>query len=197
MQTAAEQRMTAPEVKPELGPVLWHITMSVDGFIAGPGDDMSWMLPYIAPNPDAAAAIASVGSVLAGRRSYDVGRSGNVDARQRKVYGGAFDGPIFVLTHRPPDDDAETTFLTGDISAAVRRAQTAGDGRALLIIGAEVAAQCLQAGLIEEIVIHVAPVLLGDGVRLFGPDRPSIGLEPISVNQAGAVVNLRFRVVAK
>lgn len=64
-----------------------------------------------------------------------------------------------------------------------------------MLIGADVARRCLEAGLVDEILVHVAPVLLGDGVRLFSrPNAAPVQLEPLSVSQAGPVTNLRFRV---
>jgi len=83
--------------------VLWHVTMSVDGFIAGPDDAMDWALQYPSePNPAVEEVIQTTGAILAGRRWYDVatsrygGRAG--------IYGGAWTGPVFVLTHRLDHD---------------------------------------------------------------------------------------------
>jgi dihydrofolate reductase len=164
----------------------------LDGFIADADDSLDWIFRFAGPNPEVEATIPLIGSVLAGRRTYDVGRSLSDGGRGGGVYGGAFKGPIFVITHTPPADDFDTTFLMGDLRDVVRIALGAADGKDLLILGANLAQQCLDAGLIDEILIHVAPILLGGGVRLFARLGPSIELEPMSVSAAGAVANLRF-----
>jgi dihydrofolate reductase len=181
----------------EASSVVWHITMSLDGFITGPGDSMEWAFEYPGPHRIADEVMKSTGAILAGRRWYEVatarygGRGG--------IYGGAWDGPVFVLTHESPEAPADEgiTFLTSELGDAVATAKrAAGDGN-LEIFGANVAAQCLDAGLLDEIVVHVAPVLLGDGVRLYGEavtDHAPIALERTDVAESGQLTSLRFRV---
>ncbi|HEU4946053.1 MAG TPA: dihydrofolate reductase family protein [Kribbella sp.] len=70
----------------------------------------------------------------------------------------------------------------------------AADGKDLLILGATIAEQCIDAGLVDETLIHVAPTLLGDGIRLFGRPGKQIDLDPISVSRSGRLTNLRFTV---
>ncbi len=180
-----------------MGKVLWHVTMSLDGFIAGPGDAMDWVFRYAGPNPAVDEAIKTTGAVLAGRRSYDVGRRKGQRVEARKIYGGAWTGPVFVLTHQAPErpEDPTITFLSGDIRRAVSIALGAAEGRNVLVIGANVAQQCINNGLIDEILVHLAPLLLGDGVRLFGRPGLPVDLETTSVTQSGQLTNLRFRVV--
>jgi len=109
--------------------------------------------------------------------------------------GYPFSGPIFVLTHRPPDPpEPGVTYLTGDIGKAVATALEAAGGKNLEILGADVAGQCLQRGLVDEIQVYVLPVLLGDGIRFSSPGLGRIDLEPLGSTQAGAVTILRFRV---
>jgi dihydrofolate reductase len=180
------------------GKVLWHVTMSLDGFIAGPEDEMDWMAQYAGPNPVVDEVIRSIGAALSGRRGYDMGRKPGLPPEFRKIYGGAWSGPVFVLTHHPPDDeqDETITFLSDDIRAAVATARQAANGKELLILGASIARQCIEAGLIDEILVHLAPILLGDGVRFFGyPGAAPVELEAIAVSQAGQITNLRFRVI--
>jgi dihydrofolate reductase len=86
-------------------------------------------------------------------------------------------------------------FLSVPLAEAVAAARTAADGKNVVIFGANLAQQCLREGLLDEIVIHLAPVLLGDGVRLY----ESIGTEPIvltrtEVAATGQLTELRFRV---
>ena len=110
-----------------------------------------------------------------------------------KEYG--FSGPVFVLTHEPPDPaDQAVTFLTGDIGEAVATARSAAGDKNLEILGADVAGQCLRRGLVDEILVYVLPVLLGDGIRFSSPGLARIDLEPVSSTRSGAVTILRFRV---
>ncbi len=178
--------------------VLWHVTMSLDGFIAGPEDGMTWAFKHAGPNPEVDEVIRTTGAVLVGKRSYDVGRKENTPPEGRKVYGGAWEGPQFVLTHHPPDgeEDPAITFITEDIRSAVARAREAADGKNVVLIGASIARQCLEAGLVDEILVHLSPILLGDGVRFYGSTGSGqVDLKMIRVSCSGEVTNLRFRVV--
>jgi dihydrofolate reductase len=174
--------------------VIWHVTMSLDGFIAGPDDAMDWAFGYSA-SPLADEVMDATGAILAGRRWFDVAT--RLYRGTAGIYGGAWTGPVFVLTHRPPapSEDSTVTFLSDGIEEAVATAGAAAGNKNLEIFGADTARQCLQEGLIDEIVIHLAPVLLGDGVRLYGGhDVESVGLERTALAEAGQLTDLRFRV---
>lgn len=177
--------------------VRWNATMSLDGFIAGPDDAMDWVFKYDYPDSLVGEVIESTGAILAGRNTFEAGRKAGQPEEATEAFGGAWHGPQFVLTHRPPavEPDESITFLSGDIAVAVATARAAAGRRDLLILGAGVARQCLAAGLLDDILILVAPILLGDGVRLFGspPDSP-VPLELISATQAGQITNLHYRV---
>lgn len=180
------------------GIVLWHTTMSLDGFIAGSGDAMDWIFKYSYPKDEIDEVIRTTGALLVGRRSYEVGRKENAPPETQKPYEGLWTGPQFVLTHHPPDasEDPTITFLKGDISEAINRALKAAAGKNVVIIGASVARQCIDAGLIDEIFIHIVPVLLGDGVPFFrrqGFTRTE--LEMISLTQSDQITNIHYRVV--
>ena len=170
--------------------------MSLDGFIAGPDDSMDWAFAYGEPTSLADDTMARIGAILAGRRWFDLAmeRWDGVDG----IYGGAFDGQVLVLTHRPPADSGNPriSFTSAPIGRAVAAAQAAAGDRDVGIFGASLSRQCLQAGLLDEIVVHLAPVLLGDGVRLFGGAGDGrIELERISLGEAEQLTDLRFRVV--
>jgi dihydrofolate reductase len=170
--------------------------MSLDGFITGPDDSMDWVFRYGTPSPLADEVMHKTGAILAGRRWYDVATSRH--GGRGGIYGAAWTGPVFVLTHRPidPSDDPGITFLSGDVGDAVATALRAAEGKNLGIFGANVARQCLDAGLLDEIVVHLAPVLLGDGVRLYGgPGAGRVDLTRTSVAESGQLTDLRFRVV--
>ena len=174
------------------GKVVVNRSMSLDGFIAGPGDRMDWIFDFMAPDefPEIAAA---TGAMLVGRRTYEVGK--RMAAENPRGAGYPFSGPVFVLTHKPPEPpDPQVTFLTGDIEQAVATALEAAGGKNLEILGADVATQCLQRGLVDEILVYVLPVLLGDGIRFSSPGLARIDLEQLDSTRSGAVTILRFRV---
>ena len=181
----------------EAGSVLWHVTMSLDGFIAGPHDAMDWVFDYTEPTDAASEVIRTTGALLVGRRSYYVGRREEQIAAASEPYGGAWTGPQFVITHEPheADEDPAVTFVSGDLGEAVERALEAAEGKNVVVIGATVARGALEAGLLDEIVVHLAPILLGDGVRLFERSGPPVKLELTGVGGAGQVTDLRFRVL--
>jgi dihydrofolate reductase len=173
-----------------------HHTMSLDGFIAGPDDSMDWAFAYGTPTSLGDETMNRIGAVLAGRRWYELAteRWEGVDG----IYHGAFEGQVFVLTHQPPAENANAriSFISDGIEAALATAQAAAGDKDVGIFGASLSRQCLRAGLLDEIVIHLAPVLLGGGVRLFGDgDEPQTELERISLGEAERLTDLRFRVV--
>jgi dihydrofolate reductase len=174
--------------------VLWHVTMSLDGFIAGPRDDMTWLADYLGPNPTADEVLAQVGALLMGERTYQLAKT-----EEGKPYGGAWTGPQFVLTHHAPKNPpGGFTFLSGDVEEAVATAKAAAGDKYVVVLGATTARWCLEAGVLDEVLVHIAPVLLGDGVRLFShPGGTNVKLEPISLTQSPQVTNLRLRVVSR
>jgi dihydrofolate reductase len=188
--------------------VIWHITMSVDGFIAGPDDSMNWVVGEwsedgtttrdieVDRSSVADEVLRSAGAILGGRRWYDVAERlyDGVDG----IYGGQWQGPVFVLTHRRPDEttDDRVTFVSSPLAEAVATARAAADGRNVVIFGANLAQQCVREGLLDEIVIHLAPVLLGDGTRLFtAPGAKPVVLRRTTLAEAGQITDLRFSVV--
>jgi dihydrofolate reductase len=179
------------------GKVVVNRSMSLDGFIAGPGHAMDWggsrpLADFVAPE-DMAEVAAATGAMLIGRRTWDVGRRMGADDPGSMDY--PFSGPFFLLTHRPPEPPAPgVTILSGDIGEAVATALDAAAGKNLEILGADVAGQCLGAGLVDEILVYVLPVLLGDGIRFSPPGLARVDLEPISSARSGDATILRFRV---
>jgi len=181
------------------GNVIVNRAMSLDGFIAGPGDAQDWIFDFIGNDaPWQREAAAATGAMLVGRRTVEVGErmeANNDRGTESRCEGYPFYGPIFVLTHRPPEPpDPDVTYLTGDIREAVATALDAAGGKNLQILGADVAGQCLRRGLVDEILVYLLPVLLGDGIRFSPPGLGRIDLVPVSTTQAGAVTILRFRV---
>jgi dihydrofolate reductase len=183
----------------EPGKVVVNRAMSLDGFIAGPDDAQDWIFDFISNDaPWQKEAAAATGAMLVGRRTVEAGERMEANNDRGTVSRGdeyPFYGPIFVLTHQPPDPpDPDVTYLSGDVGQAVAMALAAAGGKDLQILGADVAGQCLRRGLVDEILVYVLPVLLGDGIRFSTPGLGRIDLEPVSNTQAGAVTILRFRV---
>jgi dihydrofolate reductase len=175
--------------------LLWHTMMSLDGFVSGPDDDMDWVFEVDGGDGGTAAEIVqSMGALLVGRRTQDV-----EDRLQPGFYGGAYSGPFFVLRHDPPAEPPVVKGVTGqflsvDIEEAVRVAKAAAEGDNVGVLGANVARQCLEAGLLDEIIVHVAPVLVGAGVRLFDRHGPAVKLKSISSIDEGETTVLRYSV---
>ncbi len=177
------------------GKVVWHVSMSVDGFIAGPEHAMDWIFEYDDEIPMADEVMNATGAILAGRNAYDVGeRSERPETSE--AYGGRWQGPEFVLTHEPPAEPSnpKLIFLSGDVGEAVEIALAAAGGRNLEVFGANVNRQCVEAGLVDELVVHLAPILLGDGVRLYGePATDPARLELVETDRSGQIASLRYR----
>ena len=181
------------------GKVVVIRAMSLDGFIAGPGDTMGWIFDFVVNDaPWQLEAAAATGAMLSGRRTVEVGERMEADGdrgTESRDEGYPFHGPMFVLTHQPPDPpDPNVRYLTGDIGEAVATALDAAGGKDLQILGADVAGQCLRRGLVDEIMVQILPVLLGDGIRFSTPGLARTDLEPIGNTHADGITILRFRV---
>jgi dihydrofolate reductase len=175
-----------------MGLVLWHVTMSLDGFIAGPGDAMEWVFENPEPNALAEEVVETTGALVVGRRTYEV-----EDRYRGGFYGGGWSGPFFVLTHEPPEEVPEWMtgeFVTDGIESVIARAKSAAGEKNVVVLGADVARQCIEHGLLDEILVHLAPVLLGDGIRLYeDPAARRVDLERVSLGKSGQLTDLRFR----
>jgi dihydrofolate reductase len=177
--------------------LLYSATMSLDGFIAGAGGDMSWLSAHVggespasAPGSglDVGALMASVGALLVGHRTW-TGDDPNRGTDSEGAYGGQWQGPQVVLTHEPPpeDPDADVAF-SSDLDTAVGMAKEAAGEKYVNVLGADVARQCLEAGVLDEVLVIIAPVLLGDGTRLFAhPGGTNIALERIGAQDASVL----------
>lgn len=198
-----------------MGNVGVRFSMSLDGFIAGPNDDVghvfSWMMSgdteytVTIGNQDLTLKMSeqgvklykdmaqSTGAIVSGRRSFDV--------------AGAWGGrhpvnvPIFVVTHNVPQEWVDKpgspfTFVTDGVESAVRQAKAVAGDKNVGVGGADITQQCIRAGLLDEIGIDLVPVVLGSGVRLFENigDEP-LQLESTMVSKDTGVIHLRFRVV--
>ena len=148
-----------------------------------------------------AEGLASTGSVVMGRKMFSGGAGPWEDDPNAGSWWGddpPFHKPVFVVTHhaREPMEHGETTFtfVTDGVESAVERALAAAGGKDVLVAGgAEVAQQVLSAGRLDELQLHVVPILLGGGTRIF-EGAPDVRLEPVHVLDSPAVTHLRYRV---
>ncbi len=187
-----------------MGPVEVDISMSVDGFITGPGEEGAGLgeggeilHAWFQKDPDGPrllddALFATSGAVVTSRKIYD-GTGGWGD-------DGFYGMPVFVLTHRPHDvvvrGETTFTFVTEGIESAIAQARAAaGDKKVHVMGGAGVIQQALKAGLVDSLHLHVALVVLGAGTRLFDNLTDPIELERTEVLESQFATHLRFRII--
>jgi dihydrofolate reductase len=186
--------------------VVFDISISLDGFVTAaeqtPDEPLGkngerlhqWGFEDERGKELLAEAVNAAGAVIVGRRTYD-----------HSIRWWGADGPTsdrlptFVLTHEPPSSSPEGgvyTFVTDGVEAVVEQARAAAGGKTVAVGGgAETGRQLLQAGLLDEISLHVVPVLFGGGTRMFGELDEQLDLEPISVDDSEHASHLRYRLV--
>ena len=187
--------------------VLLEMSMSLDGCVTGPdiGPDEpmgrggerlhEWMFEGRSDAESEAFQIEKfedIGAVIVGRRLADLGI---------RFWGEepVFHCPVFVVTNRPAETIEKAggtsyTFVTGGIEEALRQArEAAGSSDVIVGGGADIARQYLRAGAIDELRLHLVPVILGGGTRLFD-DGPTIGLRPLVVEDTPSVTHLTYEV---
>jgi dihydrofolate reductase len=170
--------------------------MSLDGFIAGPGGDMSWLVEYLGPNPDVDDLVGEVGALLVGKRTFGGDDPHKGTEHEGEPYGGAWSGPQFVLTHHAPEAAIASVTFVDDLEGGIAAARAAAGDKIVSVLGADIARQCIEAGELDEIFVIIAPVLLGDGVRLFDyPGGKNVKLERLRQSQTPSATNLWFRIV--
>lgn len=205
-----------------------EISMSLDGFVAGPNPTLerplgeggeslhewalpleSWRRPHGLPGGETNAStavveetLAATGAVVMGRRMFSGGTGPWEDDPNADGWWGdepPFHVPVFVLTHHPRDKvskDGGTTFafVTKGIEAALEEARAAAGEKDVYVTGGAAAVQqYVTAGLVDELQINLAPVLLGSGTRLFDGSRAR--LELVRVVEGPAVMHLKYRVL--
>jgi dihydrofolate reductase len=194
--------------------VTCDMAMSVDGFVAGRNQSLAepfgtnvgdrlhrWMFEEPEANAAAIEAIDAPAAYVMGRNMFGPGRDA-WDEEWKGWWGDEppYHAPVFVLTHHrrePLEMQGGTTFtfVTDGIESALAQArEAAGHGDVAIAGGAQTVNQYLAAGLIDELRLHVAPVVLGAGERLFD-GVGDIGLEPLDVSGNGLVTHLSYRVI--
>lgn len=195
--------------------VIAEQSMSLDGFSAGPnvavgngmgdgGDRLHEWMGWEDGGPEARAGVGDEltpfdmlkrsGAIVVGRRMFDVGEEPWGD-------DPPFHQPVVVVTHRPhapivKKGGTTYTFVTGGIAIALAQAKEGAGAKDVVVLGgADVIGQFAEAGLVDELRLHLAHVLLGDGTQLFHRIDPKrVTLERISVVDAPGVTHLTFRV---
>ncbi len=155
-----------------------YIAASLDGFVAGKNDDISWLFRYNDVDYDYAGFLSTIGAIIQGRRTYEI--------EAQLGWGSESTIPIFVLSHCPPEREPgrpNIHFTDADIAEVLENAKRLTDKDIWIEGGASVAQQFLARGLIDEIVLSVVPVILGGGVRLFGKTDMPIELTLREVRQ--------------
>jgi dihydrofolate reductase len=176
--------------------VLYSAAMSLDGFIAGPGGDMSWLAEHTGPNPVVDELIERTGAILVGARTFGGDDPHKGTEAEGEAFGGGWTGPQFVLTHNPPAEPVPGVTFVDDLGTALAAAKAAAGERYVNVLGAATARSCLEAGALDEVAVTVVPVLLGDGVRLFDhPGGTNVGLERMSLTHTPQLTNIWLRVV--
>jgi dihydrofolate reductase len=203
-----------------MGKVIFSNSISLDGFVAGPNDnpenglgdggdalfhwynsgDVTMPLPgtdMVFKISRASADLlkrewSNLGAMVAGRRMFDIAHA----------WGGhpPGGGPCFIVTHNPPQEwlkpDSPFTFVTDGVPSAVAQAKQVAGDKDVSIASASIAQQCLNAGLLDEIALDLAPVLLGGGVRLFDKlGVTPLDLESVYVVAGKDVTHLKYRVL--
>jgi len=191
-----------------------YMSMSPDGYIAGPNDEPDnpggdgfmrlheWfgfgpdgpdekivLRPPAGPAGELVDEYNATGAVLAGRRT----------AEQAGHWGGNHHGvPIFVVSHQPPDSSVAkyplVTYITDGIEGAMAQAKAAAGDRNVLVHGAYTAQRALEAGVLDELQIHQIPVLFGGGRRLFDVLPSRVDLEIIRVIDTPEATHIRYRI---
>jgi dihydrofolate reductase len=195
--------------------VTCDLAMSVDGFVAGPNQSLDnpigeggdrlhrWMFEQPDENAAVIEAISAPDAFVMGRNMFGPGR-GAWDLDWKGWWGDEppYHAPVFVLTHHPREPltmQGGTTFafVTDGIESALARArEAAGDGDVGIAGGARTVNQYLAAGHIEELRLHVAPVVLGVGERLFD-GVADVALEPLDASRTDLVTHLSYRVLRR
>jgi len=194
-----------------VGTVIFDISMSLDGYMTAAGrtpeEPMGRgglrLVDWAVGDDERGRrllddAVGRLGATIAGRTTYDTslpwwGPDGPSGSARR---------PVFVVTHRQPAESPAGgvyEFVTDGIEAALERAQAAAGARAVVVMGgADLGRQYIAAGLVDEIQIHLVPVLFGGGTRMFDDSLGDhIDLEPVEVIETPVAIHQRFRVVGR
>lgn len=192
-----------------MGSVVANMSMSLDGFVAGPNDEVDHVFAWYnagpvrveTENPDFTVNLTpesaevfrpgAPGALITGRRLFDL----------TNAWGGKhpMGAHVFVVTHRVPDgwprEDAPFTFVTDGVASAVRQAKNLAGDRDVALATPTITQQCLELDLVDVIAVDLVPVLLGEGIPFFaGLGKAPITLGTPTIIEAEGVTHLRYAV---
>ncbi|WP_299298482.1 dihydrofolate reductase family protein [uncultured Brachybacterium sp.] len=176
--------------------VIVHATITLDGLLADPDGAVDWMFGRPSAPEDYSVVervMGRIGAVVGGANSSQTIEDDELP------YGGMLKVPVYLMTHsahEPIERDGTTyTFIVDDIAEAVAlAARSAGDGWVSLL-GGSISRQCLRLGLVDELHLDIAPVLLGDGISLFAGLGQRIELERLETSAYASETHLRYRIL--
>jgi dihydrofolate reductase len=185
-----------------MGSTVLYVTVSVDGYAAAPGDDLSRLHRWLDDagpqgGDDVARELVErflrAGAIIFGRRTWDAGQEpwGDDDV---------FSSPVFVVTHEARAPEARNgtlfTYVSGEPSSILEQAKAvAGDAEVVIMGSPHTAQQFLRAGLVDALLLHVVPVLVGGGIPLFADLPASRELELLSWRRARDVFAVEYAVL--
>lgn len=176
--------------------VIIHATVTLDGFMADTDGGIDWMFgrPSAPEDDDVVTKVTDqIGAIVGGANKSQTIEDGEIP------YGGMLKVPVYLMTHSPHDplerDGITYTFVVDDIAQAVESARQAAGDKWVSLLGGSISRQCLQLGLVDEIHLDVAPVLLGQGISLFAGLGKRIELERMETSAFASETHLRYAVV--
>ncbi|WP_416144791.1 dihydrofolate reductase family protein [Planococcus koreensis] len=173
------------------------MVVSLDGFISDRNGELGKLYASFKPNAEIKAMMEQTAAVIMGSNTFAMSKDPDAYADNYE-----FQVPLFVLTHHPPakhpkeNDNLTITFVTNGVESAVRQAKAAAKDKNVVVLGADVSQQLLKAGLVDELQIAFAPLLLGSGIRLFAHlENLEIQLEKLRVIETAEQVEIWYKVL--
>lgn len=178
-----------------MGKAIIHATVTLDGYMADAKGNIDWMFDIKPTETDervVSRVMNEIGAVVGSANKTQTIEEGQVP------YGGMLKVPVYLMTreaHEPIEMDGTTyTFVVNDIKQAIEAAKAAAGEKYVALLGGSISRQCLKLGLVDEIQLHVIPMLLGEGISLFGGLGERFDLEQIAM-VTGNETHMRFRIL--
>ncbi|MRG58396.1 deaminase [Agromyces sp. CFH 90414] len=175
--------------------VFIHATVTLDGYLADVNGGVDWMFDVETVPEDESVVtnvMAEIGAVVGGANRTQTIEDGEIP------YGGMLKVPVYLMTHSPHEpvehDGITYTFVVDDLAQAIEAAEHAAGEKWVSLLGGSISRQCLQLGLVDEIHLDVVPILLGEGISLFGGLGMRVDLERLETSAFASETHLRYRV---